>query len=139
MLVGLGRINLSSHFGEHWMLDGYAADSTLLGDKDFIYKFLDELPTLIGMKKITQPSVVEVKGNGQKDLGGVSGFVLIQESHISLHTFPQAGFISADVYTCQNDLNKIYLENYFRKFFLIGETEINFVIRGKKYNPLRSC
>ncbi len=31
---------------------------------------------------------------------GVSGVVVIQESHLSIHTWPEVGYASADFYTC---------------------------------------
>ncbi len=31
---------------------------------------------------------------------GVSGVVLIAESHISIHTWPESGFAAADIFTC---------------------------------------
>ncbi|WP_199615654.1 adenosylmethionine decarboxylase [Paenibacillus alkalitolerans] len=31
---------------------------------------------------------------------GVSGVVVISESHLSIHTFPEHGYASLDVYTC---------------------------------------
>lgn len=33
---------------------------------------------------------------------GVSGYVLIAESHISLHTWPEYGYAAVDVFTCGN-------------------------------------
>jgi S-adenosylmethionine decarboxylase len=32
--------------------------------------------------------------------GGVSGFVLLAESHISIHTWPEHGYAALDIYTC---------------------------------------
>src|SRR4051794_27126999 len=32
--------------------------------------------------------------------GGVSGFVLLAESHISIHTWPEHGYAAVDIYTC---------------------------------------
>jgi len=32
--------------------------------------------------------------------GGVSGFVLLAESHISIHTWPEHGYAAMDIYTC---------------------------------------
>ncbi|MBU2567345.1 MAG: adenosylmethionine decarboxylase [Elusimicrobia bacterium] len=36
---------------------------------------------------------------------GVSGVIVIAESHLSIHTWPEYGFASADVYTCGNKVN----------------------------------
>jgi len=84
-------------FGVHLMIDGYDGSATKLADQAYIRKLLNTLPDQLGMHKIADPVVVQVGPQNQKDPGGLSGFVLIAESHISLHTFPLRGFISADV------------------------------------------
>lgn len=121
------------HFGEHFMLDGYGGDEQLLNNKDTVFQCLDELPEQVGMKKLAPPVVYFAPGNGKKDPGGWSGFVVIAESHISIHTFPKRGFVSIDVYTCKNGLDMKYSLNYFIKKFKLQDTETNYVERGKKY------
>lgn len=57
------------------------------------------------MKKMTEPYVIKATSNefmGGKDPGGFSGFVIIQESHISIHTFAKRGFATVDLYSCKN-------------------------------------
>jgi S-adenosylmethionine decarboxylase len=34
--------------------------------------------------------------------GGVSGFVLLAESHVSIHTWPEHHYAAIDIYTCGN-------------------------------------
>jgi len=36
------------------------------------------------------------------DVGGVSAFVLLKESHISIHTWPDRGYVAVDAFTCGN-------------------------------------
>lgn len=36
---------------------------------------------------------------------GVSGVVIISESHLAIHTFPEFGYASVDIYTCGNRIN----------------------------------
>ncbi len=48
---------------------------------------------------------MEVGPKNRKDPGGISGFVMIAESHFSLHTFPARRFVTLDIYTCQNSLD----------------------------------
>ena len=73
------------------------------------------------------------EGNDKKDPGGFSGFVMIIESHISIHTFPARGFVSADVYTCQNGLDTDLIAAYLKEAFDLQDIEQNFIIRGTKY------
>ena len=122
-----------AHFGVHLTIDGYLGSPEKLSDGEHIRAFLDGLPGRIGMHKIADPMLVEVGKLSDKDSGGFSGFVLIAESHISVHTFPLRGFISADVYTCQNVLDVTRICDYFAEAFDLGDIETNVVTRGTRY------
>ena len=120
-------------FGVHYMLDGYDADPALLKDKVKLKEILDTIPAKMGMYPISVPLVVEVGSNNKKDPGGLSGFVMIAESHISFHTFPNRGFVTIDVYTCQNDLDTDKLTALFTELFGIKDHDENVVKRGVRY------
>lgn len=87
------------------------------------------------MRRLIPPYVVAVPGNGKKDPGGYSGFVIIQESHVSIHTFPRRRFVSIDVYSCK-DFDPAPVRRYFRRLFGIQKLENHLIVRGKEY-PLR--
>jgi S-adenosylmethionine decarboxylase len=120
-------------FGVHLTLDGYGGSMELLADREHVETCLSELPERLGMHKIMEPSVMELGQLSPKDPGGVSGFVMIAESHISIHTFPLRGFVSADVYTCQNSLDIERICQYFADAFGLQDLEINVVKRGTRY------
>ena len=121
------------HFGEHLTLDGYGGSEKLLNDEKMVETCLYELLALLKMRKLAEPVVYFAPGNDIKDPGGWSGFVVIQESHISMHTFPKRGFISADIYTCKNGLDTKLVEKFFKEKFTLVETETNFIKRGLKF------
>ena len=121
------------HFGEHVTIDGYNGSVEKLNDKGLVLSCLKELPKLLGMRIIAKPQVCFAEPNGKKDPGGWSGIVLVAESHISVHTFPKRGFLSADVYTCKNGLDVSYVVAYFRKKFGLQDIEHNFIKRGTRY------
>lgn len=122
-----------TNFGVHLTLDGYMGDASKLNDFKLVYKTLDELPTKLGMHKLMPPYVVIAQANDKKDPGGISGFVMIAESHISIHTFPGKKFVSIDVYTCQDKLAATRIINYFKEVFGLQEVETNIVKRGLKF------
>lgn len=124
---------LERHFGVHLTLDGYGGSPGRLGDPSAVRAWLDELPETLGMTKLADPLLVEVGRRSEKDSGGITGFVLIAESHISIHTFPLRRFASADVYTCQNHLNEEWLLQYFRATFELHSIEHKLIIRGTQY------
>jgi S-adenosylmethionine decarboxylase len=122
-----------AHFGEHLTIDGYEGNYAKLADEKLIRKVLNDLPTMLGMKKISEPVVCDAPSTCGKDCGGWSGFVIIAESHITIHTFPKKRFLTADVYTCKNNLDVKLVEDYFKEKFEIKNIEKNLIIRGTKY------
>jgi len=121
------------NFGEHLMIDGYFGDQNMLNDKNIVLSLLNNLPTELGMHKLSEPVVYFAESNDKKDPGGWSGFVVIAESHISIHTFPKKGFVSADVYSCKDGMDRKYIEKRFKEAFGLKELEINFVKRGTRF------
>ena len=84
----------------HLVIDGYRGDSGMMWDVELIRKFLYDLPDAMGMTRITEPSVLEYHAPKPED-SGVSGFVIIAESHISVHTFPRRDHVNVDIFSCQ--------------------------------------
>lgn len=120
-------------FGVHFMMDGYNADKNRLEDLSALKQLLVDLPTKMGMHTICDPVTVSVGPNNHKDPGGISGFVMIAESHISFHTFPNRGFVSIDVYTCQNQLDTEKLKTELTEAFGIGNSDTYIQKRGLNY------
>mgnify|MGYP001293528631 FL=1 len=85
----------------HLLVDGHSSESNLLKDADKIQDLLDQLPGLIDMVKISKPLVVEYTDGISKIDWGITGFVLIAESHISIHTFPERNYVNIDVFSCK--------------------------------------
>lgn len=120
-------------FGTHFIFDGYGADKNILRDRERLRVFLSQLTADLHMHSLHEPVVAEVGPNNKKDPGGISGFVMIAESHISVHTFPNRGFITADVYTCQNELDTQRLTSSFVEHFQIKDFETHTLPRGTRY------
>jgi S-adenosylmethionine decarboxylase len=62
---------------------------------------------------------------------GVSGVVVISESHLTIHTFPEHGYASLDVYTC-GDMNPHVSMEYITKQLHAKEYESIEIVRGLK-------
>ena len=118
-------------FGQHLMVDGYGCSQERLVDLDGIYEFLNKCPDLIKMTKIMPPYVFKYSGKYAQDWG-LSGFVLIAESHISVHTFPEKAYLSLDVFSCKNFDYRLALE-YATEHFQIASYEIKFLDRGLEF------
>jgi S-adenosylmethionine decarboxylase len=94
---------------------------------------LARLPAQMGMHPLHAPVVVEVGPKNRKDPGGLSGFVMIAESHLSFHTFPARGFVSIDIYTCQNDLDCDSVAGHLSQAFGIRDADVHVQKRGMRY------
>jgi len=120
-------------FGPHLTLDLYDCNKKRLLDLDFVYKVLDELPNLIGMHKISPPQVMVQHPNPNTfDKGGISGFVLIEESHVSIHTFVAQEYASIDIFSCK-DFDVQGAVNYLVNKFEAQKVEKHLFSRGKEF------
>lgn len=120
-------------FGLHLMIDGYSAPTENLNNKELLLELLHTIPKEMGMYTICEPVTVEVGPNNKKDPGGMSGFVMIAESHISFHTFPNRGFVTIDVYTCQNDLDTNKFVGLCKEAFKFADEDVYIQKRGLRY------
>src|SRR5574341_1333115 len=101
----------------HVIIDGFGGDPEQLSDANVVRVILDQYPEMTGMTKITQPTVLPYNGTKPEDWG-VSGFVMIAESHISVHTFPERRLVWADIFSCKDFDASAVLEDFKQRFRL---------------------
>lgn len=61
---------------------------------------------------------------------GVSGVVVISESHLSIHTWPELGYAAIDVYTCGAHTEPLAACEFLASFFRSGGVTSTIVERG---------
>jgi S-adenosylmethionine decarboxylase len=87
-----------STYGRHIITDIWEADFALLNDVDFLKHHMIQAAKRCGANilsvsyEIFQPS-------------GVTIVVILSESHLSIHTYPEKGFAGIDCYTCGHKVN----------------------------------
>jgi len=118
-------------FGQHLMMDGYGCDRDMLINLNGIYDFLSCYPDEIRMTKIMPPYVFKYSGQVPEDWG-ISGFVLIAESHISVHTFPEKLYLSLDIFSCKPFDAQAAIE-HIKNVFDIKKVEIKLLDRGHEF------
>lgn len=84
----------------HLLIDGYQGDAKRLGSESVLYDLLRRVPTVMEMQAISIPYVSHYAGAKEEDWG-LSGFILIAESHLSFHTFPARRIVWADLFSCK--------------------------------------
>jgi S-adenosylmethionine decarboxylase len=115
----------------HLVIEGRGGDWQKLQDLPALYELLDTLPGRINMTKIMPPIVTRYVGVTPEDWG-ISGFVMIAESHISVHTFPERGEVSIDVFSCK-EFDPALTCELLREAFGLGEIETCVLRRGLEY------
>jgi S-adenosylmethionine decarboxylase proenzyme len=116
-------------FGPHLIIEASGCSKRIL-DTEIIRKFLEKAVKRLKLTKISEPFVEYY------DLGkwnrGVSGIILISESHITIHTFIKEGWIFVDVFSCK-EINQDGFEKMIRKEFKPKRMESTYLRRGKGF------
>ncbi len=115
----------------HVTIDGFGGNPAQLSSVEIVRNLLDRYPDEIGMTKISEPHVFEYHGDKSADWG-VSGFVLIAESHIAIHTFPQHGQVWVDIFSCKG-FDEIPAIDRIVEVFELEATRVNKLERGLEY------
>ena len=81
------------HLGYQKTIDFYACDAKSIDDCAYIKQ------TLIEAARIMQLTVVNATIHEFSPIG-VSGVIVIEESHIAIHTWPEHEYVAIDIFTC---------------------------------------
>ncbi len=118
-------------YGPQLVVDLYKCDAKKLGDKKFIKKLLSEFPAKIGMRKISKAFVFGYNPKNKEEQG-LSAFVLIAESHITIHTYPLRQLAKIDIVSCKG-FDQEKAATMLKKAFSAKEAETKSFYRGKHY------
>ncbi len=83
--------------GRHWLVELYGCSAALLSGLKAVEQILCDAAIQAGA------TIVETRFH-QFSPWGVSGIVIIQESHLSVHTWPEHGFAAFDFFSCDTDI-----------------------------------
>ena len=115
--------------GKHLVLDMYGVPESVFRDHHGMYTFLDKFPDKIGMTKVSAPHIVFFENDAQTP-PGISGYIILAESHISFHTWPDKSYVSLDVYSCKDFDTEDCVEKV-KAFWKPGEeVRVQEIIRG---------
>ena len=79
--------------GRHWLVEYLGCDPKRLDDREYLVGLLRRAAEAAGAKVVAE-AIQPFSPHG------TSAVLLIEESHFSLHTWPEAGYAAADFYTC---------------------------------------
>jgi len=109
--------------GRHLLIELFNCDRKLLNDVDFVEKILTKSAELAGA------TIVKTFFHTFNP-HGVSGVVVIAESHLTIHTWPEYGYAALDIYTCGEHANPEEAVNYILEEFKATSVHISEITRG---------
>ena len=119
---------MQESFGPHITIDLKGCPKEVLSNYDLHFEYLKKLPELIQMTPITQPYVFPYSGLVPSDKG-ITGIVIIAESHLSIHSFEEKGYSFIDIFSCKDfDTGKAIQVTL--EMFKPESYELNMVKRG---------
>lgn len=114
----------------HLMLELYGCDRRLLENESLMRRALDEYPARVGMEKVSPIHLYQIEPSNPLD-AGLSGFVVIAQSHISLHAWPEYGEVDIDICSCK-EFSQEDAVAFARETFRTEDVESHFIVRATR-------
>ncbi len=110
--------------GRHLLVEYHGCDPEILNDLERVKKFMLEAASESGA------TVLDASFHYFTPQG-VSGVVVIAESHLAIHTWPEYGYAAVDIFTCGNTVDPWKAFHYLRSTLDSKETSVNEIVRGE--------
>ncbi len=109
--------------GRHLIVEYSGCDHSTLDNEALIEEYLKEAARKSGATIVRS---VMHRYNPQ----GISGVVVIAESHLSIHTWPEYGYAAVDFFTCGESVNPYKAHEYMQKMLGARMADVRDLNRG---------
>lgn len=102
----------------------------------------DRLTDAEGIRRVLIEAVAEAGGTYVNDIfhhfspHGLSGVIVIAESHVALHTWPEHGFAALDVFSCTSALDSRMIQNRLKEWLRAGQVTAGTHTRGRNVGSI---
>ncbi|WP_196889777.1 adenosylmethionine decarboxylase [Aureivirga sp. CE67] len=125
---------MHKYLGFETAIEFYGCDSELIDNRDFIEEILLKTAEILNL------TVVNTTIHKFSPIG-VSGVIVIAESHIAVHTWPEHGYVAIDFFTCNQTYNYEEGISYLKEVLQASFFEKKEIRRGdletiKKHLPI---
>jgi S-adenosylmethionine decarboxylase len=117
--------------GTEWLIDALGCDSDRLADVDFLQGLFAEI-----IKALDLHVVGQAQWRQFPPPGGVTAIGLLTESHLALHTYPEKGVATINLYCCRPRRMWDWDER-LRDLLRARQVSIRQVVRGMIGNAAR--
>ena len=109
--------------GRHIIAEFYNCDRDIVNNHALVEQYMNEAAEAANATIVTSDFHMF-------NPWGVSGAVIIQESHLTIHTWPEYGYAAVDLFTCGDSVNPWVAFEYLAEKFDAQKTESTEVPRG---------
>jgi S-adenosylmethionine decarboxylase len=109
--------------GSHLIIEAYNCDSEILDSVPEISRIIYEAVQVSGATPLRSCF-------HQFSPQGVSGVIIIAESHFTVHTWPENAYAAIDIFTCGNKINQDAAMHYIKKELKAQSIEFKEIKRG---------
>jgi len=82
--------------GTEWIVDAHGCDPDALGSCAVLGQLFERIVGELNLHPVREPAWHVFPGRG-----GITGLLLLAESHLTCHTFPERGFAAFNLYSCR--------------------------------------
>jgi S-adenosylmethionine decarboxylase len=109
--------------GHHYIAEASGCTSTVIGKVEAVERIIVHAAQIAGVH-VWSTSFHRFNPNG------VSGVIVISESHLSVHTWPEVGYVALDIFTCGDSAKPQKAVQWALKEFGATNVHITEVTRG---------
>ena len=118
------------YLGNHLLVELYECNSSKLNDQDQLERVLEDAVRISG--------ATPLKSSFHKFAPqGVSGFIIIAESHFSIHTWPEFGYAALDIFTCGDSIDNQKALDHIENELDVKTVTVTEIKRGNIHFPLK--
>ncbi|HEX4385115.1 MAG TPA: adenosylmethionine decarboxylase [Myxococcales bacterium] len=110
--------------GVEWIVEAYGCEPARLADKAALEALFAACVAELALRPV-QPAQWHVFPAP----GGVTGLLLLAESHLTVHTFPESGFAALNLYCCRPRPPWPFAER-LREHLNAARVEVRELVRG---------
>src|SRR5258708_6425322 len=114
----------------HLMVELYGCNREVRTKEPLLWRVLDEYRGRVDMEKVSPVHLYDIETSNPLD-AGMSGFVVIAQSHISMHAWPEYGEVDIDICSCKHFSQEDAIA-FAKEMFQTEDVEAHFVVRATR-------
>ena len=118
--------------GTEWLVEAEECNENLLRDETLLRAVFSRIISDLGLKTIKEPLWHKFGGEG-----GVTGLLMLTESHLACHTYPEHRIATFNLYCCRTRPEWNWEEN-LKEMLSATEVKITKIERGNSKSGIQN-